>query len=171
MLTNRSSLATGMIMIHQQHLFKIKSGSKALVLDYSKHLPEEWRTISLQDLFPEENNDLGNIPSSNGGNSEGDGCDTPVHQNDSFQFDEMRMLEAMHANDSGSSDCSNGDTEVGLPAQVLVFTTLSLILGLLAVSREASVDCSYSCKFTCDAFFPKSFSYRVSKKLRKKLIH
>ena len=127
-------------MIHQQHLFKIKSGSKALVLDYSKHLPEEWRTISLQDLFPEENNDLGNIPSSNGGNSEGDGCDTPVHQNDSFQFDEIRMLEAMHANDSGSSDCSNGDTEVGLPAQVLVFTTLSLILGLLAVSHKASVD-------------------------------
>ena len=118
-------------------LSKLESGSKVLVLDSSKHLPEGWQNISLQDLFPEENIDTDNVPSSDGGNSESDGCETPIHQNDSFNFDEMRMLEALHDNESDTSNCS--ETDVGLPSRVLVYTTLSL-LGLLAVARKASVD-------------------------------
>ena len=37
-----------------------------------------------KDLFPEENIDTGDIPSSDRGNSESEGCDTPILQNDSI---------------------------------------------------------------------------------------
>ena len=84
---------------------------------------------SHQDLHPEGNIDTGDIPSSDRGNSESDGFDTPILQNVSSQFDDMRMLEAMHANESGTSNCSDGDiTDVGLPARVLVYTSLLMTM-------------------------------------------
>ena len=60
-------------------------------------------------------------------------------------MDNLLYLASVHENnvsdDDGSilSDGNNTSTELALPPRVLVFTTLNL-LGLLAVSRKASVD-------------------------------
>ena len=102
-----------------QVLSTIRGGENVLVLD-SRDLPQDWKNISLREMF-------------SGGNVNNEGCSTDdevASSGDENPLDDL--LEALNESSFNISDSPD-------PKRVFVFTSVRL-LGLLSVSKKGSVD-------------------------------
>ena len=102
-----------------QVLSIIRGGENVLVLD-SRDLPQDWKNISLREMF-------------SGGNVNNEGCSTDdevASSGDENPLDDL--LEALNESSFNISDSPD-------PKRVLVFTSVRL-LGVLSVSKKGSVD-------------------------------